>query len=77
LTFIAVCGIIYNVKGRGKYQAELARGKNFPKIFQKTFEKPLDKYQKVWYNIYVIKREPRLSLINKFYKEKKKEGKQL
>ena len=26
------------------------------KIFQKTFEKPIDKSQKIWYNVYVIKR---------------------
>jgi hypothetical protein len=23
------------------------------KIFQRNFEKPLDKYQKMWYNMYV------------------------
>jgi hypothetical protein len=34
------------------------------KIFQKTFEKPLDKCQKIWYNIYVIKRENRGSPID-------------
>jgi hypothetical protein len=26
------------------------------KIFEKIFQKPLDKIKKIWYNIYVIKR---------------------
>ena len=46
------------------------------KNFSKTFEKPLDKCQKVWYNIYVIKRENRGSPYDiKNKKRKEKEGK--
>lgn len=30
---------------------------NLRKNFSKNFEKPLDKYHKMWYNINVIKRE--------------------
>ena len=56
------------------YRSQGARNKNqgmvdysvdtrFPKEnFSKTFEKPLDKTAKVWYNIYVIKREHPLKI---------------
>ena len=72
-------GLWYNisVKGRGSkpYTDRKSRNAIKPtneKNFSKTFEKPLDKYQKVWYNIYVIKRENRGSPYDINKKEKKR-----
>ena len=42
---------IYNQEGE---KTDLKKVKKF---FKKVFKKPLDKNQKMWYNIYVIKRE--------------------
>jgi hypothetical protein len=63
---------------RGGSKTKASRGcglaVNPLKYFEKSFQKPLDKTAKVWYNIYVIKRA-NLSLINKNFLEK--EGKPL
>ena len=55
------CGIIIVSRGEGNNpqgwrewiaEVKTAHYNSPPKIFSKTFEKPLDKYHKVWYNIY-------------------------
>jgi hypothetical protein len=55
LTFISLCDIIY-IQSRGEKQKQwndllFSRHSFFQKKnFSKTFEKPLDKFPKVWYN---------------------------
>ena len=56
LTFPLFYDIIYTVKGHRILGEPKGLSQCLEKNFSKNFEKPLDKYQKIWYNIYVRKR---------------------